>query len=75
MPLRIAAKQKKKNSHKEHIGHKKFISLSVFIGVYRWLKDFSNHRCTPMNSDKSLKDDPGKGLVLWPVSCAVEVVP
>ena len=64
------------SNHKEHKAHKKNASfLSVFIGVYRWLKNFSNHRCTPMNTDNSLILDTGKSLLLWSVSCVVEVVP
>jgi hypothetical protein len=62
--------REKQGGHKEH---KKIMSLSVFIGVHRWLKDFFRHRCTPINTDKSLMGDPGECLP-WPVSSAVAVL-
>jgi hypothetical protein len=48
------------------------ISLSVFIGVYRWLKNVLHHRCTPMNTDKNLMKISGKQL-LSPASFAGQV--
>ena len=43
------------NERNESKESQKIMSLSVFIGVYRWLKEFFHHRYTPMNTDKSLK--------------------
>jgi hypothetical protein len=44
------------------------LPLSVFIGVYRWLKNSFHHRCTQMNTEKNLMKSGGNRL--WSrVSC------
>jgi hypothetical protein len=60
------------NAHRIRKGLFEFTSLSVFIGVYRWIKKVFNHRCTPMNTDKSLMKKIGKGL-LSQVPCSGQV--
>jgi hypothetical protein len=66
--------REQQGGHKEHKEHKKFMSLSVFIGVYRWLKNSFHHRCTPMNTDKSLMKKHGECLLSL-VSCGGQVTP
>ena len=58
----------------DHNESPKIMSLSVFIGVHRWLKKIFHHLYTPMNTDKSLMGDPGNRL-LWPFTSIVEVTP
>jgi hypothetical protein len=67
-------KQGGHKEHKEHKEHKANMSLSVFIGVYRWLKNAFHHRCTPMNTDKSLMKIPGECLLSL-VPCPGQVTP
>jgi hypothetical protein len=66
--------REKQGGHKEHKEQNKIMSLSVFIGVYRWLKKSFHHRCTPMNTDKSLMKKYGDRLLL-PVSFSGQVTP
>ena len=65
---------RKMSAHRTHTIPIEFISLSVFIGDYRWLKNAFHHRCTPMHTDKSLMKIPGECLLSL-VSCPGQVTP
>ncbi len=68
------AAREHKGGGDDHKESPKIMSLSVFIGVHRWLKNVFHHRHTPMNTDKSLMGDPGNRL-LWPFTSIAEVTP